>query len=247
MHIKKGFCMALAILLFFSSISWAIESNNKNQDLFSELEGEYSENKAKISDPIEPVNRFFFKVNDKLYFYFLKPVAKGYSLVVPKNFRQGISNCFKNIRYPIRAINDILEFRFIRFLKETGRFVINTALGFGGLLDPASGVGALRAPPQKDTGLTLGEWGIGNGFYLVLPVFGPSTLRDAIGKVGDHFMDPITYIEPVYASAALKAEDKINNLSFHLGEYEDLKRSAIDPYISVRNAYIQYRNSQLKK
>ncbi len=111
----------------------------------------------------------------------------------------------------------------------------------------ASGVKALSPPPKADTGLTFAKWGIGNGIYLVLPVLGPTTLRDGIGMVGDHFLDPVTYVEPMPASIAIKGEDRLNYLSLHLGEYEDIKSSAIDPYISFRNAYIQYRDSLLSK
>jgi len=246
MQIKNIFCLFFAFVIFLSSISWA-SKNHDTDELILELESEYSEKTLRINDPLEPLNRFFFKINDRLYFYFFKPVAKGYSLVVPEKFRQGISRGFYNIRYPIRAINDILQFRLKNFLKETAMFVLNTTLGFGGLIEVSSGVAELASrPPEEDSGLTLGRWGVGHGFYLVLPILGPTTMRDGIGKIGDYFLDPLTYIEPA-VSASLKGEDKLNYLSLHLGEYEDLKKSAIDPYVSFRNAYIQYRDSQLSK
>ena len=247
MRINKKIVFCIIFLIFsFSNFAFAIKNDSNYDDIMSEIESEYSEENTKtVSDPLEPVNRVMFKINDKLYFYFFKPVAKTYSEIVPLNFRQGISRAFTNIKYPIRAVNYILEFKFVNFFKATCRLIINTALGFGGLLDPAAGIKSLKKPPKADSGLTLGKWGLGHGMYLVLPVFGPSSLRDGVGTIGDYFLNPITYVEPAYASYGIKGGEKLNYLSLHLGEYEDLKSAAMDPYIAVRNAYIQHRDSLL--
>ncbi|MBT6339461.1 MAG: VacJ family lipoprotein, partial [Desulfobacula sp.] len=98
-----------------------------------------------------------------------------------------------------------------------------------------------------DLGQTLGSYSIGNGFYLVLPLFGPSTFRDLIGRVGDSFLNPVNYVEPWGYSIGIKAVDTINTISFHLGDYEALKKASLDPYVAIRNAYIQNRKQKIKK
>ncbi len=237
------------LFIFASSLYAAQNATSGNDDeLFQELEGDFQQNPVSVKDPLEPINRVIFKINDKLYYWVFKPTGEAYRAVFPQNFRISIQHAFHNIKYPIRAVNSILEFKFVDFFKETGRFVVNTLLGFGGLIDVAKGIPWLKeAPPERDTGVTLGYWGIGNGFYIVLPVLGPCTLRDAVGKVGDYFLDPVTYVEPETASVSLKAEDKVNYLSLHITDYDDLKKASLDPYISFRNAYIQYRNALIKK
>ncbi len=238
------FCVA------YSSLGMAqnATTSGSDEELFKELEGDFQHTGPSVKDPLEPINRVMFKINDKLYYWVFKPTGEVYRAVFPQNFRISLQHAFHNIKYPIRAVNSILEFKFGDFFKETGRFVVNTLLGFGGLIDVARGIPWLKdAPPDRDTGVTLGYWGIGNGFYIVLPVLGPCTLRDAVGKVGDYFLDPVTYVEPETASVSLKTEEKVNYLSLHITDYDDLKKASLDPYISFRNAYIQYRNALIKK
>ncbi len=247
----------LSLYLLIVTILWGISSTvlyasgnstSVDEELFQELEGDLQQSQVQVKDPLEPFNRVMFKINDKLYYWVLKPTARAYRSLFPSNFRTSLQHAFYNIKYPIRAVNSILEFKFGDFFKETGRFVVNTLLGFGGMIDVARGIPWLKhAPPERDTGVTLGYWGIGNGFYIVLPVVGPCTLRDAVGKVGDYFLDPVTYVEPETASASIKAEDKLNYLSIHINDYDDLKKASLDPYVSFRNAYIQYRNALIKK
>lgn len=225
----------------------AYSQDDSLDKLMADLEGDYNRETKKINDPLEPINRVFFKINDTLMVYVLKPVTDVYSQVFPKNFREGISRGFNNLRYPVRAINRILQLNLSLFFRETERFILNTALGFGGLIDVASGISYLNPPPTTDTGITLGKYGIGHGFYLVLPVLGPSSLRDGVGTIVDSFLDPLTYVEPNYISILFKSEDKLNKLSFHIKDYEDLKASAMDPYISFRNAYLQNREYYLSK
>ncbi len=236
--------ISLTIFMFVSPLYC---QENDLDKLMVELEEDYSKDTKKINDPLEPINRAFFKINDILMVYVLNPVTKVYSQVLPDNFRQGISRGFNNIKYPIRGVNRFLQLNFSLFFKETARFIINTSLGFFGFIDAASGISYLKPPPTTDTGITLGKYGVGHGCYLVLPVLGPSSLRDGIGFIGDHFLNPVTYVEPNYASFLLKGEDKLNKLSFHMKDYEDLKASAMDPYISFRNAYLQNREYYLSK
>jgi phospholipid-binding lipoprotein MlaA len=199
-----------------------------------------------IADPLEPVNRALFVVNDKAYFWVLKPVAQGYRAVVPEFLRISVRNFFSNIAMPIRFVNNLLQGKIRNSGVELLRFTLNTALGFGGLFDPAKDDYSLE-PRQEDLGQTFGKYGLGHGLYIVLPLLGPSSLRDATGLFGDSFLDPVNYVgdfEVAIGAKALKAE---NEISLTIGEYEDLKKSAIDPYVAIRDAYSQYRAKKVKE
>jgi phospholipid-binding lipoprotein MlaA len=218
-----------------------------NDEFWSDIGEDYPEDEVSIADPIEPFNRAMFYVNDKLYFYVLKPVAKGYNFVLPEVARKKINNAFYNVRFPGRFVNDLLQLKFKYASVEFGRFVVNTTVGILGLFRLADKVSFLETPPPKDTDLTFGKWGIGNGFYIVWPVFGPNTIRSTVGLAGDFFLDPITYIDPDWASLTVKTEGKLNDTSLRLGEYENFKENSMDPYVSMRNGYVKYRQNQLGK
>lgn len=198
-----------------------------------------------IADPLEPLNRAMFTVNDKLYFWVLKPVAKGYSVIVPEWGRIRVSNMFQNITMPVRFVNNLLQLKIRGAGTEVLRFVFNTIAGVGGMFDVAKNIDL--KPQDEDLGQTLGVYGIGNGFYLVWPLLGPSSLRDTVGTVGDYFLDPVNYITPAVDRIAVRSVDITNQTSLHIGDYEDLKESALDPYVSFRNAYFQHRNSKIKE
>ena len=217
-----------------------------DEALYDELDSDYEQDA--ISDPIEPFNRAMFYFNDKLYFYFLKPVAKGYSFVVSEPARERIGYGFYNLRFPIRFVNDVLQAKFKYAGVELGRFVVNTTVGLLGLFKPADKISFLaEEPPAKDTDLTFGKWGIGKGFYVVWPFFGPNTARSTVGLVGDFFLHPITYVDPDWLSLSIKAEEKLNDVSLRIGDYENVKENALDPYVAIRNGYIKYRDNQLNK
>jgi len=205
------------------------------EDPFREEESPHA-----ISDPLEPVNRALFVFNDKAYFWVMKPVAQGYRAVVPEGVRLSVRNFFSNLAMPIRFVNNLLQGKIRNCGTELARFAINTTAGIGGLFDPAGNDFHIK-PREEDLGQTFGRYGLGHGFYIVLPLLGPSSLRDAAGMAGDFFLDPINYAgdrEVVIGANVLKAE---NELSLRIGEYEDLKKSSIDPYVAVRDAYSQYR------
>ncbi len=185
--------------------------------------------------------------NDKLYFYGLKPIAKGYRFVVPKPIRQGVNNFFYNVAGIGRMANCALQGKFRAAGGELGRFFLNASVGLLGLGNPAANYPALN-PEKEDLGQTLGTYGIGNGIYLVLPLFGPSTLRDAVGMVGDQILfNPIAYIKPAYIPYGLRGVNITNRLSLHMGDYEALKDAALDPYLMFRSAYIQNRQYMIKR
>jgi phospholipid-binding lipoprotein MlaA len=202
-----------------------------------------------ISDPIEPVNRAIFWFNDKLYFYLLKPVARGYR-ILPEPARVSVANFFSNLTTPVRFANSLLQFKGSKAGSELARFVVNSTIGILGLFDPGkSWLGLQKA--DEDFGQTLGFYGAGDGFYLVLPVFGPSNLRDGVGRVGDYFADPISsphyFILNDWEKYSLGGLNTINTLSLDKDSYEGIKRDALDPYLFLRNAYIQYRQAKIKK
>ncbi len=205
------------------------------------------EGQQQIKDPLEPINRVFFHINDKLYFWLLKPVSKIYKFFVPRPLRKGIRNAYHNLRMPIRFVNNLLQGKPKRAGSELARFVINSTAGVGGLIDVAKREFNLKAY-DEDFGQTLGRYGMGPGFYIEWPILGPSSPRDTIGLFADFLLDPITYLVPDFETdVAVNAGWKVNDTSLSLGEYEDLIESAVDPYVAVRNAYYQHRKAQIRK
>jgi phospholipid-binding lipoprotein MlaA len=208
------------------------------------LKGE--ESVEAIADPLEPVNRALFQFNDKLYFWVLKPVASGYKAIIPEDGRVGVRNFFSNLTTPIRLVNCLLQTKFKAAGNETVRFLLNTGLGLAGFLDPAKK--ELKIEKQEaDLGQTLGLWGIGPAFYIHWPILGPSSLRDSVGYVGDLFLDPQTYlITSIPINLAVRSYDQMNETSLTLGNYEDFKKAALDPYIALKDAYHQYRQNKIR-
>ncbi len=209
---------------------------------------------AKIYDPLESFNRAMFKFNDGLYDYVFRPVSTGYVMVVPAPARRGLGNFFSNLRFPIRFVNSLLQGKLKRAGLETEKFVVNTLAGLGGFIRASDGVPALTDVPSEDLGQTLGVWGIHKGPYLVLPVFGPGSARDTVGLVGDYFLNPLHWDQlrnvdghRWWWDTALQATDSINSLPGLLKLYDDEKKAALDPYVSVRSAYIQYRDAAVQQ
>jgi phospholipid-binding lipoprotein MlaA len=212
-----------------------------------EKETEMEERPDTLADPIEPVNRIFFHVNDKLYFWALKPIASGYKAVVPEDARLGVQNAFSNLTTPVRLVNCLLQANFKGAATETIRFLLNSTLGLAGFLDPAK-TELKMEKRDEDFGQTLGVWGLGPAFYIEWPILGASSLRDTVGYAGDLLLDPKTYlIESVPVSLSVRTYDLVNDTSLRIGEYEDFKKNAVDPYIAKREAYHQYRKHKIKE
>lgn len=200
-----------------------------------------------IRDPFEPLNRCMFTFNDKLYFYVLKPAAQGYRYVTPEPVRRSIRLFFINLTTPVRVVNCLLQGKLTGAGIEVLRCIINSTGGFFGFFDQAASCWGLTIS-EEDTGQTLGRYRIGHGIYIVWPFFGPSSIRDTVGMVGDILLDPMTYVNlHLWERGAVRSFQAVNTTSLKIGEYEDFKAGAFDPYISLRNAYIQYRDSQVKK
>ncbi|NOQ42539.1 MAG: VacJ family lipoprotein [Desulfuromusa sp.] len=214
-------------------------------DFGIEVAGAMTVSEKLISDPFQPFNRGVFWVNDKLYFYLFKPVARGYRLVLPRPARVSVKNVFSNLATPIRAGNALLQLKFRDFGTEIYRFVINTTFGIGGLFDLAKSVAGVDKS-NEDFGQTLGQYGSGHGFYLVLPIVGPSSLCDVAGGLVDSFADPFRYANlETLELLGIKLLDVETNLSLDRDTYEGIVYDSIDPYLFIRAAYAQRRLAQV--
>ncbi|WP_462324672.1 MlaA family lipoprotein [Desulfoplanes sp.] len=198
-------------------------------------------------DPLEPFNRIMFTFNDKLYFWVLEPTASVYSAVLPEQMRTGIYNVFHNLAFPIRFVSSILQLKLDKAAKEVGAFAMNTTFGIGGLVKISDHITPLQDISPEDLGQTLAHYGVGEGIYIVWPVFGPSTLRDTTAQFGEYFLDPINYVDGWKIRWALKGEKTLNYTSLHLGDYEDLKKAAFDPYEALKDFYIQHHRHLVRE
>jgi phospholipid-binding lipoprotein MlaA len=189
-------------------------------------------------DPWESWNRGVYKVNDKLDRAIAKPVTRAYVRVVPSPIRTGVTNFFANLNTPTVMINDALQGKFLAAANDLGRFVLNTTVGIGGLLDPATPAGLARN--DEDFGQTLGHWGVHPGPFVELPILGPSDLRDAPAKIVDTYTNPRQYIRNDYVKYGLYLPYLVDTRAALLPLDETLKH-VYDPYAFIRDAYLQRR------
>lgn len=216
---------------------------------------EYAATTAAVSDPLERINRGTFWVNDKLYTFILRPISKGYQLILPRPVRKGIDNAFENVKYPVRVVNCTLQGKFKRAGQETGKFVVNTVGGVGGIFRPAEKIPALANLPDEDTAQTLGKWGIPSGPYLVLPLLGPSSLRDGVGLVGDYALNPVNWPYFWWYTSHKNHDwtivpplsNTLRSTPGQLDRYDTVTKDAVDPYLSARSSYSQNRAESIKK
>ncbi len=192
-------------------------------------------------DPMESMNRAIYSFNDGLDQAIIKPVAEGYRAVLPSFARTGISNFFSNINDVLIALNNLLQGKIVNAISDVGRVVVNTTIGILGFMDPATNFGLEKH--NEDMGQTLGYWGIGDGPYIMLPILGPSNLRDAVGKIGDYKLDPLTYVESMRARNILWATRAISQRADLLDTSKILDAAALDPYEFLRDAYLQRRRN----
>jgi phospholipid-binding lipoprotein MlaA len=192
-------------------------------------------------DPLEPLNRGIYKFNDGADNLVIKPAALFYQQIVPQFMRSGVSNFFSNINDVIVALNNLLQGKFSDAGSDVTRLAINTTVGVLGLFDFATGWGFDKH--EEDFGQTLGYWGIGNGPYIVLPILGPSNLRDSVGWFGDYYAWPITYIDDDGTRNILIGMRVIAGRAELLAAGTILETAALDPYAFVRDAYFQRRRN----
>ncbi|WP_175915074.1 VacJ family lipoprotein [Burkholderia sp. BCC1638] len=192
------------------------------------------------NDPLEPMNRAMYKFNDTVDTNIAVPIAKGYQKVTPTPVRTAISNFFSNLGDLGNMANNLLQLRITDATQDLMRVAMNSVFGVGGLIDIATPAGLPKH--HQDFGLTMARWGVPSGPYLVLPVFGPSTIRDGVGRAVDVRFNLLNYIEPAARNPMYIAQF-ISARSDLLGATDLLKQAALDPYSFVRDAYLQQRKS----
>lgn len=232
---------ALIGLLVSSSLVYSQEAED---DFFAFEEEEFFEDE--IADPFEPINRMIFAFNDKVFRIFLSPVVKTYR-IVPESIRVAISNFYTNLTSPVSAANALIQLDVPNAGSEISRFGLNSTLGVLGFFDPATRWGFEE--DREDFGQTLGHYGVGHGFYIVLPLLSFSSLRDASGRLGNAYLNPINQIwDPELDDwLVYQGLDGINDLSFEIDNYTSLYDSALDPYVFFRSAYVQTREGAVNR
>jgi phospholipid-binding lipoprotein MlaA len=198
---------------------------------------------GEVNDPLEPLNRGVFTFNEKADELVLKPVAQGYRAVTPGFLRTGVSNFFSNLGEPVNAVNNLLQGKAAAAFSDVGRFAMNSVIGIFGLWDVATPAGIEKS--NEDFGQTLGAWGVQGGPYLVLPLLGPSTVRDTVGRFADSPLSPQRYIERVDVRNSLYVLNVVNVRSELLDASKVLDVAALDRYSFVRDAWLQRRQNQV--
>ena len=200
-----------------------------------------------IYDPLEPVNRAIFKFNNVADRIVLEPIAKGYRKL-PSPFQSGISNFLSNLRTPLVAVNQILQGQGSNAIETTGRFVVNSTAGVLGLIDVAEKIGLEEK--EEDYGQTLATWGVGDGFYVVLPIFGPSNVRDTTGMVLTYITDPVNAYAVREGEAwfvpVRTATNAVDQRSKIIDEVNAMRDNSVDYYAAVRSSYYQNRKAAIE-
>lgn len=222
-----------------------LSSHNPHYDKYAdEYADEYDDDEL-VYDPLQGFNMVMYDFNHDLYYFAIKPATDVYRFVVPEEIRTCTSNFFTNLAFPVRFVNCLLQGKVDRAVDEFHAFFLNTTVGVLGLGDPASHIMG-RSIPKEDFGQTLAVWGVDNGFYLVLPLLGPSTARNAVGSLGDMLMTPTAYLgletELTLGASGLEI---INTMSFSNDIYKQLEDISLDPYVALRNGYIQNNNKNI--
>jgi len=189
-------------------------------------------------DPIEPINRGFFGLNEVLDTIAFKPISAVWNTVVPKPVRTGVSNVFSNLDDVFIGANHLLQGRGKDAMTDFSRVLINSTVGLGGLIDVASTQNLQKG--EGDFGQTLGVWGVGPGFYMVLPLIGPSTARDTVGRAARVASDPRTYMADAW-SYSLRGLEFVQIRADNVGNSNLIDSSSLDKYAFVRNLYLQRR------
>jgi len=240
-----------------SSFDDEFEDNGFGEEAFEDdaFGDEFSDNKEReLFDPLSGYNRVMTSFNDTLYVYVLDPVLlKGYNYI-PEPVRVSVNNFFDNLYFPVSVTNNILQLKFKNTGTESLRFVINSTLGVLGLFDPALSWFGLEEH-QEDFGQTLGYYGVGGGFHIVLPFFGPTNLRDLTGDFIDFYVNPIYYVDirkynllqNSYQSWGVITYKKFNKISLYTKEYENVRQDALDLYPFMRDLYEQNRQKQIEE
>ena len=232
----------------------AEETDAFEDDFEAAFEEEFEVKTADEFDPLHDYNRAMTTFNDGVYTNVLFPVARGYRYVLPEGGRKAVSNFFHNLHFPVRFVNNVLQIKLLNTGEETLRFAINSTVGLLGFFDPAEAWFGLERH-DEDFGQTLGHYGVGSGFHIVLPFFGPSNLRDSVGMTVDWYIDPAVYWEfryyniyaNYYEGLGVRSAELLNESSLHIEEYESLKKDAVDLYPFFKDIYRQNREKKISE
>ena len=242
----------------------AADTDEEEEGFDDEFEDEFGAEEKEVFDPLSGYNRVMTDFNDSLYVWVLDPVARGYRWVLPYAARRGVKNFFHNLLFPLRFVNNALQLKIKNAGEEFLRFSINSTIGILGFWDPAKEWFDLEAH-EEDFGQTLGYYGVGGGFHVVLPFLGPSNVRDMFSLYPDMQMDPVNFVEnrpynfpkqegeyQGVSKQTLQEVDLtllkiINRESLRIGQYANLKKDAIELYPFLRDVYEQNRAKLIKE
>ena len=242
----------------------AADTDEEEEGFDDEFEDEFGDAEKEVFDPLSGYNIVMTEFNDGFYVYFVDPVARGYRWVLPYAARRGVKNFFHNLLFPLRFVNNALQLKIKNAGEEFLRFSINSTIGILGFWDPAKEWFDLEAH-EEDFGQTLGYYGVGGGFHVVLPFLGPSNVRDMFSLYPDMQMDPVNYVEnrpynfpkqegeyQGVSKQTLQEVDLtllkiINRESLRIGQYANLKKDAIELYPFLRDVYEQNRAKLIKE
>ncbi len=207
-----------------------------------------AEDLAAQDDPLEGWNRFWFHVNDWFLEYIVKPLHKGYAFIVPEPIRNGVSNFAHNVAFPVRMLNSLLQGEFAQAGVEFDRSVVNfmVSLGFADVASQSKPLYPYH-PETENFDYTLGVWGVPDGPYFIIPFLGPSTVRGAVGETGDAFMKPQYYALDWEISTASSVYFAFNGADALYKPYDQITESALEPYVALRNAYLNMRKNRLQR
>lgn len=245
---------AIGVVVVFGLSFGAAHADDQSRELsfqngfVQQADIQLSQSDEDANDPLEGVNRAIFSFNEGIQEFVLRPIANTYNATVPATGRKAVKNMFDNLSSPITFVNDVLQFEFERALQTLTRAIINTFFGAAGMMDLAGDMG--MEGHKEDFGQTLAVWGVGEGFYVVLPVFGPSNPRDAVGKLlVDSYFDPLGYyldnVDAEEVHLTLDAVDGLLEFADVVEELDQIKKTSVDYYAAIRSLYRQKRKAEI--
>lgn len=241
-------CWLLLFLLNATVLGLFADDDFLSED---DLYGDFEDESMVVKDPLQPMNRVIFKFNDFIYVNVINHIANGYQAVTPDLVEKGISNFFRNLKYPVRLAGNLFQGRLKGARIETERFIVNTTLGIGGLYKAADHFDRMQPIEPEDVGQALGAWGIGEGPYLVLPLLGPSNFRDLLGLAGDRAVDPLAdpfnLLNELEPQLILGTAEFISNSPTRMSFYMQIKEGAIDPYSAIKSGYTERRRAMIEE
>ena len=236
----------LVALTFIISFSYSVFSEESDKVSTSSDDFKTTDYEDEIYDPLEPVNRAIFGFNNVADQIVLEPLAKGYKKL-PSPVQSGVSNFLSNLRMPLVIINQLLQGQGQNAAESSGRFLVNSTAGIFGLIDVADKVGLEET--EEDFGQTLATWGVGDGFYVVLPIFGPSNLRDTAGMLLTYTTDPVNAYAvnegEAWAIPVRTATSAVDQRSKIIDEVNAMRNNTLDYYAAVRSSYYQNRKAAI--